>query len=74
MKWSEEDVGMYQEGYFTKEGIHAVSRLSFYISVSTVYAQISSRSAATTLLSVLINIRGPLSVLTGDVNELISGV
>jgi len=24
VKWSEEDVGMYQEGYFTKEGIHAV--------------------------------------------------
>jgi hypothetical protein len=24
VKWSEEDVGMYQEGYFKKEGIHAV--------------------------------------------------
>jgi pimeloyl-ACP methyl ester carboxylesterase len=25
VKWSEEDVERYQEGYFTKEGIHAVS-------------------------------------------------
>jgi len=24
VKWSDEDVAMYQEGYFTKEGIHAV--------------------------------------------------
>jgi len=24
VKWSEEDVGKYQEGYFTKEGIQAV--------------------------------------------------